>query len=176
MPASIAGWPANSPLLDEHMKIARYALVLVTVLAGCNDNRPAGVETAKPAAATSTASAAAPAGEARPFVNGTAVTDGDFAAPGVTMTVTPNPYNGCDFPHGQAVVDVGFDARPAGIKHAQIWVQGRGGKQNLWGQAPGYKAAQPTGKWMVDGMKLLLVDMDGGKLVAATTVRAAPCR
>lgn len=158
------------------MKIARYSLVLMTLLAGCNDNRQAGTESPKPAASSSAAAPAAVAvGEPRPFVNGTAVTDSDFAAHGVTLTVTPNPYSACDFPQGHAVVDVGFDARPAGIKHAQIWVQRVGGKQNLWGQAPGYKASQPTGKWMVDGMKLLLVDMDGSKLVAATTIHAAPC-
>jgi len=158
------------------MKIAPLAIAAAILLAGCNDNRPASVETSSTATKPAAATAAAPAGEPRAFVNGTAVTDPDFAAAGVTLSVTPNPYNGCDFPHGQAVLDVGFDARPAGIKHAQIWVQGRGGKQNLWGQAPGFSAPHPTGKWMVDGMKLLLVDMDGGKLVAATTVHAAPCR
>lgn len=158
------------------MKIAPLAIAAAILLAGCNDNRPASVETSPTAAKPAAAAAGAPVGEPRAFASGTAVTDPDFAATGVTLSVTPNPYNGCDFPHGQAVVDVGFDARPAGIKHAQIWVQGRGGKQQLWGQAPGFKAAQPTGKWMTDGMKLLLVDMDAGKLVAATTVHAAPCR
>lgn len=143
----------------------------VALLAGCNKNAP---EAAQNAAAPNAPVAAK--GGSHSFQKGTPVTGEDFVAQGVNITVAPNPFSNCDFPKGQAVVNVSFDARPAGIKHAQIWVQRIDGMQVLWGQAPGFAESRPTGNWMSDGSKLLLVDLDNNNLVGVTTVHGAPCK
>lgn len=148
-----------------------FTAIVVATLAGCNSSTPP----AGPGKAAS--SAPAPVKSAsQAFQKGTPVAGEDFVAPGISLTVTPNPFSSCDFPKGQAVVNVGFDTRPAGIKHAQIWIQRTDGMQVLWGQAPGFSDPRPTGNWMSDGAKLLLVDLDTSNLVAVTTVHAAPCK
>jgi hypothetical protein len=145
---------------------------LAILFAGCSNNNE---QAAAPAAGSAAAPAATTASAGQAFQKGTAVTVADFALPGVTLTIDPNPYSGCDFPKGHAVLNIGYDARPAGVKHSQIWIQQVNGKQVLWGQSPGQIKAIPTGPWMVEGTRVLVVDFVTGKLVAASTVHAAAC-
>jgi hypothetical protein len=146
------------------------AAAIAGVLAGCGkENPPAKNEAAASAPKT------APTGS-RVFQRDVAETGDDFIVSGVTLSVAPNPFNSCDFPKGRAIVNVGLDSRPAGIRHVQIWIQGSNGKQLLWGQAPGISPVHPTGPWMSDGSKLLLVNADDGKLIAAQTIHATPCK
>lgn len=151
------------------IKIRSAVVLFALLLSACsNDNESA-------APAQSNAPAKAVAANSVQFRKGAVVTHEDFAKEGVTLSVAPNPYRSCDFPKGQAVVTVGYDARPAGINHVQIWVQRSNGHQDLWGQSPGSSPPTPTGKWMDEGSRLLLVDLNAGELIAATTVHAAPC-
>ncbi len=149
------------------MKTIYLIATAAVLIAGCSDNQQAG---------SNKAGATKPAvGVAQAFVKGTPFTGPDFAVPGASITVDPNPYSACDFPKGQAIVNIGFDARQAGAKHVQILLQGAHGKPQLWGQAPGVSASHPTGKWITDGVKFLLLDMATQKLIAVTTVHATPC-
>jgi hypothetical protein len=145
----------------------------MTLLAGCSDK--SSQETA-PVGGSTTAVHPAGEGASNAFERDKPVTAKDFVAPGVTLTVNPNPYSSCDFPKGHAVVSVGFDARPAGAKHVQIWIQGANAKATLWGQAPGFSPAHPTGNWINDGSRLVLVDLGANNILAITTVHAAPCQ
>lgn len=127
-------------------------------------------------AAQASPQAAAPAApqSEQVFHEGTPFAGADLATDGVTFTVEPSTL-GCDAPKGKGVVTVSFDARPAGFKHARVYIQGTNGKQSLWSQSPGAMDARPTGPWMGDGMRFLLVDVDSGKLLAVRTMHAARC-
>ena len=149
------------------MKTIYLIATAAVLIAGCSDNQQTG---STKAGATKPA-----AGVAQAFVTGTPFTGPDFAVAGAAIIVDPNPYSACAFPKGQAIVNVGFDAREAGAKHVQILVQGTHSKPQLWGQAPGVLATHPTGKWITDGVKFLLLDMTTQKLIAVTTVHATPC-
>jgi hypothetical protein len=143
----------------------RLLLVAVTLLAaGCGRHEPEQT-TAQPTVAPT---AAAPAWQGTPVQN-------DVATDGVQLTIDPDPFRACDFPAGKAVVRIGYDARPAGVKHTRIWFQQANGKQVLWGQSPGWMQTRSTGAWVHDGMKVLLEDVDTHKLLVARTLHAAAC-
>lgn len=154
------------------MKTITVAATLLVVLGACsNEHSPA-----NGGAQVAPKTAQAPQATPSVFQKGVLVTTPDFSAPSVTLTIDPNPYSRCDYPNGRAVVSIGYDAHPAGVKHTQLWFQNKNGKQGLWGQGPGLSPPTKTGEWIHDGMKVLLVDVSNNNLLAVQTVHAAECK
>lgn len=150
----------------------KIALATFLSLMGCSAPPPP--EPSADAAATS-AQPASPA-EVLVFQKGVAVAAANFMVPGVALSITPNPYDRCEFPKGAAPLSISYDARKAGAKHTQLWLQQRNGRQALWAQSPGRMDATTTGKWAHEGMKVLLVNLDDGRLLAVETIRAGACK
>jgi hypothetical protein len=155
------------------MKMLICVAITAIALTGCNDTSH---EPADGNAAQTTPTASLPANsQGRVFRNGSIVSDADFVGDNVQLTVTPNPYDACVFPKGEVPLSIAYDATGAGARHTQIWFQRSNGKQVLWGQAPGKMAANSTGKWAHEGMKVLLVEAQTGKLLGISTIHAHAC-
>lgn len=159
------------------MKKVAALLVFVAFLAACSKPPPAPQAAGKTErVATAAKSAADNSKPSSVFEKGVLVATPNFIAPEVVLSITPNPYNRCEHPDGKAVVTIQYDARPAGVKHTQLWFQRSNGKQVLWGQSPGTIPATESGKWANEGMKVLLVDVDNGNLLAVQTIHADDCK
>jgi len=150
---------------------------LAVLLSACSDTSHEPTATSAPSSVPSPANeSTGTSGLPAAFRKDVIVSMPDFMAPNVKLSVTPNPYDACKFPKGEATVTIEYDARDAGAKHTQLWFQRSNGKQVLWGQAPGRMSANPTGNWAHEGMKVLLVDVDAGVLLAVTTIHADDCK
>ena len=154
------------------MKKAIAPAMLILLAAACSRSEP----TPTPADAKPEIQPVAAAAPVQKFEKGVQVTVPDFLAPKLSLSIIPNPYSRCDFPKGGVPLTIEYDAREAGSRHTQIWLQQRNGKQSLWGQSPGRMPATKTGNWAHDGMKVVLVDVDTTDMLAAQTIHADDCK
>lgn len=150
------------------MTAYRHALSLLLVLAvvsGCGGD---------PAPSTPTAgTAASQPGDADVAAPEEAWDESAAPAAGARMSITPDPVPFCDAK--RQAVEVSWDVAAAAPKHLQLWIESQPGKRKLWVETKTLAGTKRTGPWVAEGARFVALDAHGRRVLAAVTVRAAPC-
>jgi hypothetical protein len=92
---------------------------------------------------------------------------------GTILRLKPNPVDFCTDEHRQ--VEMLWDLSKANPGIIEIWLEEPSGRRKLWIETWAQTGTKVTGKWVVEGMKFIALDVTNQRVLNVAKVEATDC-